>query len=407
MNIVLVTSGSRGDVQPILSLGQGLQKAGHRVRLAAPPENAPWAAFAGLDFAPFSGNFEKLIDGIPAAHTVSAALTFTRFIYRDIQRQFAQLPDILKGADLVLAASLSIATPSVAQWLQIPYGFIAFCPQLLASDAHPAPAVPFQNLPPIINRLCWRLDGGLDGLTYRRLINRYRTRLSLPPIRSTIGHLFAGGVIVASDKGLSPVPADVTVSHTQSGYLHPPPPYTADKALARFLDGGSTPVYCGFGSMPPTDLQRLVPLVVRAALAAKKRMIISIRGLDGHRSTQHTYFLKGAVSHHWLFPQVAAVIHHGGAGTTATAAWAGIPQVLVPHILDQFYWAQRIRQLQLGPRGIWRARLTASKLTRAIERACREPVYKKKARQVADTIQPRHSLHRTMELITDGFFTPS
>ena len=106
-----------------------------------------------------------------------------------------------------------------------------------------------------------------------------------------------------------------------------------------------------------------------------------------------------------IFPRVAAVVHHGGSGTTATAAMAGVPQIIVPHILDQYYWAERIFRRGLGPNPIRRSRLTAGRMAKAIHESLSDNGYQHRAKEVAKTIKPRDSLRQAVEFVEATFFS--
>lgn len=137
MRIVLATWGSRGDVQPILALALALKQADHDVLLAAPPENATWVEHYDCPFQALGRNVATILDECPNAYTLRPAITFIRVVRQEVRRQFTELPPIIKGADLVLGASLSFGLHSIAEFLGIPYGFIALTPQLLPSSHHP------------------------------------------------------------------------------------------------------------------------------------------------------------------------------------------------------------------------------------------------------------------------------
>jgi len=403
MKIILATSGSRGDVQPMLALALALQNAGHEVLLLAPPENANWVKDYSRPFQPFGSNFEDFLDEMKDAHTLKAAVTFLRFVRREIDVQFSQFPLITRKTDLILAASLCVAAPSFAELLGIPYRFIAFCPQLLPSRFHPAPAIRNHSLPLWLNRQTWWLDKKADGFLIKSIINKKRDRMGLKPIHSTLGHLLGNPVMVASDPVLGSVPMDVEQDTTQTGYFHL---HQTDKLipdLEAFLVSGASPVYVGFGSMPKRDLKGIVQLVMEAGRSAGQRLIISIGKDKNHLPTSGDCFFADKTPHKQLFPRVSVVVHHGGSGTTATAARAGIPQIIIPHILDQYYWGDRIHRAGLGPKPIRRSLLTAKRLADAISESLSNDAFRRRAKQVADIIQGQDSIGQAVHLIESEF----
>ena len=141
--------------------------------------------------------------------------------------------------------------------------------------------------------------------------------------------------------------------------------------LADFLDAGPPPLYIGFGSMTDPAPQASTALLLDAIERAGVRAVVSQgwAGLGGLPLPSHVQVV-GAVDHSTLFRKVALVVHHGGAGTTTTAARAGVPQILVPHVLDQYHWAGRIQRLGVGPPPLRRRRLTADALAQSLRAVC-------------------------------------
>jgi UDP:flavonoid glycosyltransferase YjiC (YdhE family) len=205
-------------------------------------------------------------------------------------------------------------------------------------------------------------------------------------------------VIVASDKEIAEVPPDVEVSYRQTGYLHLDQPDQSLAELDAFLQAGPPPVYAGFGSMPARDQAKMVPPVVDAIRSVGQRAVLG-KFWDGPSESSagsDALFIRG-YPHLKLFPRMAAVIHHGGAGTTAASAASGVPQVVIPHVLDQYYWGHRVYESRLGPRPIWRSRLDARKLKAALEQCLGNAGIRKKAAMVSKAIHRHASLEMTVE----------
>ena len=401
MNILVATCGSRGDVQPMLALALALKTHGHRVVLAAPPENAAFAENHGCPFRPLGTDFMAHVRRLSDVHTLRPAMAFLRLIRHEIANQFAQLPPLTAGADLVLGAALVFALPSVAETLGVPYRFIATCPQLLHSSAHPAVGVQRQGLPKPLNRASWLLSDLFGRLALLSGINRERAALGLRPARGgPTAHLLGENVVVASDPVLGAVPDDADTPWVQTGYVHMEQKGGIGDRVAAFLDAGPPPIYVGFGSMPERDLMRLVPMVLDAAGSRGLRVVFPMEphaapGLDGRN-----FCCAGGIPHARLFSRVAAVVHHGGAGTTATAARAGVPQVVVPHILDQYYWADQVHRLGIGPPPVWRSRLTRTRLAKALDRCLLDRHVGENARRVSGVIKAGHGTRDTVRAVT-------
>jgi len=336
MKIVLATFGSRGDVQPMLALSLALRSAGHDVLLAAPPEKAEWAEGLGCPFHPLGSDVTAFIDDMKDAHSLRSALSFIHYVRKEAFSQFDVFPEIIKGADLVIGASLVFALSTVAESMGVGYRYIAFTPQLLPSGYHPFPAFRHHWLPKWYNRMTWKIAKMIDRFNLTRLINKHRKTLALKPVQDVWLHILGQNVIVASDKIIAEVPPDVNTTFTQTGYMHLDQPDLYHPELEAFLSVGPPPVYAGFGSMPKHDQADLVPVIVDAARSVGQRVIISkFWDEPSEFSNSDDVFLIKKYPHLKLFPHMAAVIHHGGAGTTASCAISGMPQIIVPHILDQ------------------------------------------------------------------------
>jgi UDP:flavonoid glycosyltransferase YjiC (YdhE family) len=400
LKIVLATFGSRGDVQPMLALSLGLQAAGHDVVLIGPPEKASWAAELGCPYQPAGSDVTALIDTMDAAHTARSALIFMRYLRREIAVQFETLPEMLKGADMIVAASLCFGLASMAEAMQIPYRYIAFTPQLMPSGHHPFPAFRHQRLPRWCNWAGWRLIKAIDGINLTRLVNEYRRCMGLAPVRDFLLHIMGPRAIVASDAAVAAVPPDTEIRSIQTGYMHLNQPEMELPELEAYLAQGPPPIYVGFGSMPPRDQARLVPLIVNAARSAGRRVVISRFWEEPNAKAwgDDIFFIHGC-PHEQLFPKMAAIVHHGGAGTTATAAISGVPQVIVPQILDQYYWGEQVRRSGLGPPPVWRSKLTAAKLGKAIRICTTKQSYRQKAGLVAREIRRRDGVQQTIQAI--------
>jgi vancomycin aglycone glucosyltransferase len=366
LRILLTTEGSRGDVFPMLALGEACAAEGHTVRVCAPPNFEADVAARGFEFHPSGIDALAMLRehaGAVRSGGLRLVLAFRRSHDDLVRDGFAPVCEAARGADFVLGAGVQVAGPSAAEKLGIPYRFIAYCPSLIpAADLTPV-FLQTPELPPWANRVLWRL---MPWLVRRSLshINRKRRELGLGPERDAFDHLFGPApVALATDEDLGPPPRESRFEVECIGALQTDVEGPLPDKLEAFLAAGPPPVYFGFGSMTDPAPAETTRLVLDATLAAGCRALLSRgwAGLGEGGLPEHVFPL-GAVSHARLFPRCAAVVHHGGAGTTTTAARAGVPQVLVPHLLDQFYWARRVAALGLGPPAIPRARLSAGAL---------------------------------------------
>ncbi|MBF0202620.1 MAG: glycosyltransferase family 1 protein, partial [Desulfamplus sp.] len=373
MKIILATYGSRGDVQPMLALSLALQYAGHEILLVGPPEKREWASSLGCPFHSLGANLTDFIDSMEEVLSLRCAVKFVSMIRSEMLEQFKVLPRIIAGADLVIGASLVFGLASVAEAMKIQYRYIAFTPQLLVSQHHPCFLFKTQHFPLWMNQSSWKMVRWLDRFNMTALLNRERGKIGLKPVQNIWENVLGDHVIVASDREIAAIPPDVELDCLQTGYFHLQhvDSETDDSAvqtqIEHFLNRGAPPVYIGFGSMPLKDQARNVPMMVKAIRSAGLRGVIGKfwDGTTGFEDADDILFIRN-YPHLKLFPRMAAVIHHGGAGTTATCAVSGVPQIIVPHILDQYYHAHKVYQAGLGPRPIWRQGLTAQKLVGAV-----------------------------------------
>ena len=215
-----------------------------------------------------------------------------------------------------------------------------------------------------------------------------------------------GVTIVAADPELAPVPADVRVPHERTGFWLAPDERPLDPELSRWLDDGPPPIYFGFGSMPDPDPAATTRCLADTVSALRQRAVISqgwaqLGGGElpvGIRVVGETPFAQ-------LFPRMAAVIHHGGTGTTNLAARAGVPQVIVPHLADQPYFGWRAHRLGIGPRPIPRARLTSRTLAHAV-RATQAQHMRGRARTLAEALHGREGVGAAVELLERAVARP-
>ncbi len=318
----------------------------------------------------------------------------------EINAQFEALPEIIAGADLVVGASLAIALPTVAESMGLPYRYVAFTPQMIPSSYHPFVAFKYQKFPRWYNLMTWKAVRYFDKLNLTLVINRKRRFMGLEPIQDAWRNILGQSVIVASDKEVAKVAPDVKSDYIQIGYMHLNQSDQHDPELETFLEAGQPPVYAGFGSMPMQDQARNVPMIVDAARKAGQRVVIGkFWDEPSEYSDSDDVFFISKYPHLKLFPRMAAVIHHGGAGTTASCAISGVPQLIIPHVLDQYYWGHQVYESGLGSKPIWRSRLSTEKLAAGIQECVSNEKIKERAKAVSGIIRKRDSLNMAVSEI--------
>jgi vancomycin aglycone glucosyltransferase len=393
MRVLLTTFGSRGDVQPLLALAVALRALGADARVCAPPDEEfqKFFAAAGVPLLPaFTSVREWVAEMLPKRATIS----LPKVAAQVMAAQYEAISAAAHGfggmeCDVMVATGLfsSVAAArSVAEKLDMRYVHAAYCPIFLPSPYQPPFEFPSHPHPPGVtdNQVLWDQNVQVMNDVFGEGLNTLRATVGLPKVDNVRDYASTDRPWLAADPVLAPwrLPAKIDVVQTGAWILPDARPLPAE--LLAFLDAGAPPVYVGFGSLPaPKDFARMAIEVVRAQ---GRRLLIS-RGWAELALVDDSEdcFIIGEVNQQALFPRVAAVVHHGGAGTTTAAARAGSPQVVVPQIVDQPYWASRVWDLGIGSAHAGPTP-TAESLSAALESAL-NPGTRARALAVADTIR--------------------
>lgn len=401
MRVLLSTIGSRGDVQPLVALALALRALGQEVGLCVPPDFREWIEGLGMPVTPIGPELR----GTGKVNPLAARPTpeqVRQMMEGTVATQFETIAAAARGYDVIVGATaLQVAAPSVAERIGIPYIFAAYCPAVLPSPHHappvhgvlgdaPAPAAAeYRDL--------WDQDARRWNDNWGPLLNAQRASLGLAPIDDVRSYVLTDRPWLAADPTLAPWPdpSDQAVFQTGAWILPDERPLSAE--LEAFLDGGEPPVYFGFGSIrAPEDLGRVM---IEAARTVGRRAIVSRGWADLSLVDDKPDCLAiGEVNQQALFKRVAAVVHHGGAGTTTAAARAGAPQVVIPQLYDQRYWAQRIHHLGIGTAHVPGVPTTES-LTKALERII-QPHVAARARAVAIAVYSEGAQAAAQRLIS-------
>jgi sterol 3beta-glucosyltransferase len=371
MKVTIIASGSRGDVQPYVALGKGLKEAGHTVRILATRDFQNLVTDYGLEFMDMGGSMETVTQGMQA---------------------LLEQGNILN----ILALSEKLGIPLVPAYL---YPF---------TPTHEFPSVltplPQTRLTSWANRLSHRLAQQMMWQTTRSADNKTRRQVlhvapapfwgpfaSLQKQKQTILYGYSPQVL--------PPPKDWGDFIHVTGYwfLDPPAGWEPPVDLMKFLQSGPPPIYIGFGSIPNSKPERAADLVLQALARTGQRGVLS-SGWGGLKKENlpETVFMIGSMPHRWLFPQMAAVVHHGGAGTTAAGLWAGVPAIVTPFFGDQPFWGKRVYALGVGPRPIPRKRLTLDRLVESIHCAVSDTAMQQKAARLGERIRAEDGVARAV-----------
>jgi UDP:flavonoid glycosyltransferase YjiC (YdhE family) len=418
MRITILAIGSRGDVQPLLALAVGLQKTGrHRIRFAAPDNFESLVREYRLDFFPLGINTHNLIGARDRSTGLESGRNFLLWslqALRAIKPMLALLMErtwlSCKDAETIVYSYIGIGAYHVAEKVGVPCYMAASVPGLAPTRAYSNPDGVFPPLP---------LGGGYNLITYflsRQIlqaitgsfINRWRReKLHLSPIpfgKYPYGQLHGRPTPVLG--GYSPLvvpkPSDWGEHIHVTGYwfLDPKSDWQPPAPLVEFLESGQPPVYVGFGSMANRSPRQTTQLVSDALERSGQRgvLVTGWGGLEKANLSANVYALE-AVHHAWLFPRVSAVVHHGGSGTTGAGLRAGVPSVLVPHMGDQPFWAQRVAELGVDPQPIPRRQLTALRLAGAITSAVTDTGIQTRAKSIGEHIRAEDGIGKAIEIL--------
>ncbi|MCX4761111.1 glycosyltransferase [Streptomyces sp. NBC_01275] len=366
-----------------------LRELGAQVRVCAPSDEefAKLLAGVGVELAPAAAPVRTLVTGTtpmtPEGLPQRAAAL--------VAAQYEAVAAAAEGCDAVVATGLVPAVAgarSVAEELGVPFVYVACFPTMLPSPHHAPHPLPLWPLPPDTtdNRALWELNAHSFNALYGPGINAHRMSIGRPAVDDVRRHVFTDRPWLAADPVLGPwpQPSDLDVVQTGAWLLPDERPLPAE--LEAFLAAGEPPVYVGFGSMPMHGSKDVAQVAIEAVRAQGRRAIVARGWADlGLIDAGDDCFAVGEVNQQALFGRVAAVVHHGGAGTTTTAARAGAPQVVVPQIVDQPYWADRVARLGIGAAHDGPTPTLAS-LSAALETAL-DPETRVRATAVADTIR--------------------
>jgi len=415
MRIVIIAPGSRGDVEPYVALGKGLKKAGHEIRLVSHVNFTELVNSQGLEFWPIDVD----VQGIAQSEEMRANLGGGNFL--KVMSQMAKEAELgalhgvrvgmsaCQGMDLILTglAGLYIGL-ALAEKFELPLVqayYIPFTPTRL---------YPSFLLPPIpirlggsLNRLTYHLARQVMWQGFRSADNKVRQKeLNIPsapfwgPYNSKSTR--DNPILYGFSPSVIPPPPDWDDNIHITGYwfLEPDENWTPPQPLVDFLKAGPPPIYVGFGSMSNSKPEETTRLVLSALAATNQRGIL-LAGWGGMHmgDLPSTVFAVDSFPFSWLFPRMAAVVHHGGAGTTAAGLRAGVPSIVVPFFGDQPFWGSRVAELGVGPAPIPLRKLSVERLSQAINTAVSDIAMRQRSAELGAKIRAEDGIVRAVSLI--------
>jgi sterol 3beta-glucosyltransferase len=413
MRITIFTAGSQGDVQPCIILGRGLQQADFDVRLAAPQNFADLIREHGLGFHPLRGDVQQIMSGetgrkfmeSAGSNPVRSMLAMRKMIGPVAIQMVEDALEACRNADALI--SLAVFAPfgkSIAEIKGIPLIDIEPTP-LLPTGAFPAPGWPVQqNLGKFLNRLSGSAMLQMIWQWYGPYVNEFRKRFGLVRLHNTDFHriLSSTPLLGAYSPAVIPHPSDWPDQVHITGYWfqNDLSEWCPSAELQAFLEKGEPPVYVGFGSMGGRNPEDFAAIVLQAlAKSGQRGLLLTGWGGMNVMSVPDNVFVVNSAPHSWLFPRMAAVVHHGGAGTAAEGLRAGVPTVIVPFIVDQSFWGKRVKDLGVGPEPIPAKKLTADKLASAIQTATTDSKMKERAAALGKAIRAENGVGTAVKIV--------
>jgi len=415
MNITMLSVGSRGDTQPYIALGVELQRRGHKVRVAASEGFRGFVEQFGLEYALVRGDVARIAssDLVKDATNADSPLKFFRSMRHEglrklLVRMQQDLHEACAESDAVVYHPGAVVGYFAAQEMNIP--------SILAT---PFPMTPTREFPNLLFYNRMRLGRSYNWMTHRVFEHGFwlMVRGALKTYwEERFGRLPQGfgnpyprqrrmthPTIISCSPLVFPRPLDWSEYVHAGGYwfLDVDRDYQPPAELSAFVAAGEAPVYVGFGSIVDKAQATETTRIVTEALRQAGRRGILATGWHGMERTidptNQFLFIDGA-PHEWLFPRMAAVVHHGGAGTTAAGLRAGVPSIVIPFGNDQFAWGRRLQELGVGPHSIPRKHLTSKLLANALQSAT-SPEMRERASMMGEAIRREKGAQDAAEVI--------
>ena len=410
VHITVMTVGTHGDVRPFVALGRGLRSEGHAVRIATHDVHAGFVERHGLEFASLEGNPRALLEshlGQAWLRSGNNPVTFWRrlrtLVRENVEKGLADAVQACRGTDAVIHTFFGAAGYHVAQKMGIPH-LMATLQPFARTRAFPCggfPALPFGGA---YNLLTYRIAEEAAWQMGRRWVNSFREDvLGMEPLPrwGALSRLYAESetVLCGFSEHVVPRPGDWPGNHEIAGFW-----FMDDSAWSPpddFLDftgAGPAPIVIGFGSLGGSIARRLYEVAVEALSLTRQRAVLLGGWADaGDLALPEKVYGIESAPHGWLFPRVAAVVHHGGAGTTAAAIRAGVASVVIPLFADQPFWGQRVHALGVGPPPLRARRLSARLLADAIKLAVSDGGMRCRAARLAEKVQAEDGISRAVQ----------
>lgn len=398
LNIALATIGSTGDLMPFRWLARALFQRGASVRVLSHPDHAAYFATDPVKFVATGPELEwERLDSVrERLATTRNPVQLSRLVLREVTlhspgRHYADCLEALVDCDALVSHHLYFAAQEAAETHGIPWASAVLMPNMIQSDQHPPThEVPFSGSR-LANRLWWRISNALVAAASREIQHTMESLSGRKRAVSFFGGFSTTLNLLAASPAISSLPRNLYKPFTITGAWLPPEgsPDELPSEIQRFLASGTPPILVSLGSAgyeAAGETTRIVreainPIGCRALIYAGPESKLSDTCADP------AVAFIGFVPYQNLLSEVSAVVHHGGAGTTALTCRAGLPSVLVPHFADHFYWSKALVGRGAAPRPVSRRSLTTKRLAGAIRGALTESRYREAAKQISERMR--------------------
>jgi sterol 3beta-glucosyltransferase len=420
MKILITTIGTRGDVEPYIALGKALMESGHEITICTCAHYEPFIREYGLSYACVNNDFIDFMHSPEGKVILGNAGSFWETL-KTVAPMISKLGDLQErqmadawvacketAPDLILYHMKALGAPDFAEKLGVPCMLAFWLPMYVPTTRFPAMGFPELPLGPGYRWLTYQLIRRILLMMSKR-VRKWRTQHGLKPRSPGLRMRLPDGrpipVMYGFSRHIIPRPEDWPETATVTGYwfLNQDEHWKPPRSLTEFLSRGEPPVYFGFGSIFGRDPKRCTQIILEAVRRTGVRAILA-RGWGGLESTdpaqsESVMFIEDA-PHRWLFPQVNAVVHHGGCGTTAAGLLAGKPSIICPFFGDQPFWGRHVERLGVGPSPIPQKRLTVERLSNAINVVMNDTTMRQNAAALGNRLQMENGTSNAVGFIT-------
>ncbi|MFI5980633.1 glycosyltransferase [Streptomyces sp. NPDC051555] len=402
MQVTLLVTGSRGDVQPFIALGTTLMSRGHSVVLATHGDFEKLVRESGLDFAELPGSPKDFL-AHPAltealqqgASLFTAARKVPRATQEHIRLLASRIEEACKGADLVVNSVLSrilFEDNGKAPWASLTWW------PLNPTGQWPAMIAPQSKLGPLYNRLTHRMAGLLDWVSIRG----YRKEADMPALPFGAPYRELGRdvpLLCPVTREMFTEPSDWPALSQFTGYWFWDRKWSPSAELVDFVESGDAPVSLSFGSIWPVHQPEKTLEKVLGVVRSHGRRLVLVGG--GPENVPDDVFRVDDVHYPWLFPRSSVVIHHGGCNTTGEALRSGTPQVVVPTFADSPFWAAQVHRMGVSPQPIPFSKFTAERLDEALGKALTDQGMARRAASVGEAVRAEKGTETAVDILED------